>query len=135
MADDITSANPAPLFLGDRPRSHSVRLEWPVEYMGTRYEAITVRRLTTAEVAAFMQKVAEHHEANPEAADEVMRFPIFFDERGEPVPDEVMDGLDDDDAVPLNEAAVRFLPRRFRAATEPTSTPQPGEATGPTSAS
>jgi hypothetical protein len=111
MSDDnkaIASELPqAVSFIGSKPRSETVTLEWPVEYKGTVIDQITVRRLTTSEVAAYLENL----NAARAAGEKLPRFPIFDQ------PDEVIDGLDDD-AEKLNEVALRFLPRRFRAAAE-----------------
>ena len=87
-------------------------LEWPVEWNGRTYESVTLRRLTVAEVAAFVESLKDL----PEGAK--IRWPIFCDENGAPMPPEVMDALDADDSDALDKAALDFLPRRFRGEPE-----------------
>lgn len=105
MTDELnpstgTPAATAPRFVSEVPRSKSVPLTWPVEYVGKTYEAITVRRLTGNEVAAFFESV--------EGGD----FPMFD------CPKAVIDALDADDSEAVNKAVLDFLPRALRAATE-----------------
>ena len=97
-------------FVGGKPRSKVVQLEFPVEHAGTTYTSIEVRRMTAGQVADFVDQARE---AGREA-----RLPMFYREDGEPVPVEVVDGLDADDAETLNEVIRDFLPRSLRAATE-----------------
>lgn len=111
---DIPSAAPAdptgaaaPRFVGDKPRSKVVPLDWPIEYDGKTYDSVTVSRLTAAQVAAFYERLRE----TVKQGDAPARFSMFD------VPDVVLDALDDDDAVQINEVVERFLPRGFRAAT------------------
>lgn len=123
MSDDTVT------FENADKRHKLIVLDWPVTHAGKRYEMITLRRLTVAEVAAFVAKVAAQETVS------AVRFPMFFDDEGAPVPDAVMDGLDADDADALAEAALDFLPRRFRGATtEPVSVPASGGTTAPSSA-
>lgn len=95
-----------------RPRSRVIPLEWPVDFDGRCWREIVVRRMTTIEVAGLMERMR----AQPERE---FRFPMFDDPSGQPVPDAVLDQLDDDDSYALNRAATDFLPRRFRTATDP----------------
>jgi hypothetical protein len=97
---------------GDRPRAKTVPLEWPVEYAGKVYDAVTLVRLTAGDVIKFSRELETALKNDPDAP---VRFPIFKDDSGAPIPDEVLDALDDDDRMTLDEAAVDFLPRRFRA--------------------
>lgn len=104
---------PAPVvrFLTDKPRRADLVLAWPVELDGVPYRTVTVRRMSVAEVGAFMDALKDA----PEGAS--VRFPIFDDERGAPLPDALWDVLDPDDHDALQRAAADFLPARFRAAT------------------
>lgn len=97
----------------DRSRIETiVKLEYPIEYDGKIWDAITVSSPTVAQVAAFSERVAEARKLG-ESTDGI-RLPMFD------APDAVLDALhlDDDDLV--SEAANRFLPRRFRASPEST---------------
>lgn len=95
---------PAPAFVveGDRRRSETVQLEWPVEFDGRVYRSIMISRMTAAQVDAF----TEEARANAGAA----RLPMFS------CPHEVIDALDADDAARVNEVVLRFLPRALRPA-------------------
>ncbi len=117
------SAPESSSFLGDRPREKRISLEWPKAFRGKSYAAITIKRLTVADVAAFIEKLDGGK----------LRFPIFFDDEGAPVPDALLDALDDDDGEVLDREALDFLPRRFRAPPEKApgagSAPSAGAAT------
>lgn len=98
---------PAPQFVGGKSRVKTVSLEWPVEYDGKVYDAISIKRLTAGEVADFEKKLA----AVPGGE---LRWPIFVDAVGVTIPDAVMDALDDDDNLELQKEMIDFLPRRYR---------------------
>ena len=97
-----------PRFVAAEGRSEAVSLEWSVEYAGKIYSSVTVRRMTAGEVATFV----EHVRSLPPTERYKARFPMFD------VPDAVLDMLDADDDERLGEVVGRFLPRRFRAATD-----------------
>lgn len=78
----------------------------------------------------FQSEIEQLLTRNPDAK---VRLPLFRDERGEPIPDEVMDALDDDDRLALDEAAANFLPRRFRGLAERDSGPDIGATTAASS--
>jgi len=101
----------APNYVGGKPRIATVPLEWPVEYGGKVYGAITIKRLTTREVAEFMEKLEATEDGR-------LRWPIFIDGDGVAVPDVVLDALDDDDNMSLQKVLLDFLPRRFRGKPE-----------------
>jgi hypothetical protein len=126
MTDDSTVAR----IVSERPRLKTIDLEWPVAFAGKDYRAITVSRLTAAEVARFQSEIENLLRSDPDAK---VRLPLFRDERGEPIPDEVMDALDDDDRLALDEAAANFLPRRFRGLAEQDSGPDIGATTAASS--
>ena len=118
-------------FIGGKSRQAIVTLDWPVEFAGTTYTAIGLRRMTAGEVAAFTERAREILKADPDANP---RAPIFVGEDGASVPDGLFDALDDDDALRLDEAAADFLPRRFQAVRgEIASPPTDGSDTGPKS--
>jgi hypothetical protein len=126
---DTTSQSPR--YVNDKPRHATITLDWPIEFEGTTYTEIGLRRLTAGEVAAFMDTARAKVEADPEANP---RAPIFIDADGEPIPDGLFDALDDDDGFKLDGAAKDFLPRRFQAVPRVSdSTPMDGSDTEPTS--
>jgi hypothetical protein len=124
----MMSEKDKPVFAASAPpREKRITLEWPLEYDGKVYDAITLRRLTVTEVSAFVETLK---------GDAKFRLPIFHDDTGAPVPEAVMDSLDDDDAEALDRAMLDFLPRRFRAPPEAQKTesaPSTGEAAAPSS--
>jgi hypothetical protein len=108
---EVEIEKPAPpAFVDPAARVATVDLDYPVTYAGRTYGQFTVRRLSTSEVAAFVDVMRAKSES-----DEVVRWPMVFDESGQPVPDAVRDAMDDDDSVKLDEAIQRFLPRRFQS--------------------
>ena len=119
-------------FLSDRPRSKTIDLSWPISFDGRVYQAITLIRLTAGDVSKFQDELEALLRDNPDAA---LRFPIFRDETGAPIPAAVLDALDDDDRFELDRAAADFLPRRFRGIAEPSSGPDAGGNIAPTSES
>jgi hypothetical protein len=119
MTDQAESAAPeTPKFINGATRAKSIPLVAPLAYAGKEYRTITLVRLTAGEVARFLKEIETASKDDPNAS---IRFPIFRDDAGSPVPDIVLDALDDDDKFALDEAATDFLPRRFRGATEPDS--------------
>ena len=118
---------PTVKFLGDRSRIKTVPLDWPVSFDGKEYHSITLRRLTTQQVADFIGVMSETVSTS---GARVTRLPIFVDEDGTPVPVDVLDGLDDADMSRLEAAAVDFLPPRFRTS-EAAIVPPTGGSTGP----
>ncbi len=119
---------PSARFLVDRPRSKTRDLSWPVEVGGVEYRQIVVRRLTTGEIGAFVDRVR----STSDGAD--VRFPLFYDVDGNPVGDDVWNALDPDDSDALVEDGNDFLPARFRTArTQPASIPSDADITGNTS--
>lgn len=129
----MTEQASKPAFVGDRSREKRIVLDWPVEFAGKTYSAIILRRLTVAEVSAFIEDLD---------GETKRRIAMYYDDAGDAVPAEVMDALDDDDAFAIDEASVAFLPRRFRAAPEkateavsekPGSVLAAGEAIAPSS--
>jgi hypothetical protein len=122
--DDPTPAAPLIVHLNERDRFRTVPLQWPVKVGDAELHSVVIRRLTTREVADFIESLATH-KGN-------IRFPIFCDERGVLIPNEVWDQLDDDDVAALEEASADFLPRRLRQALD-ASVPSPGAPTAPSS--
>ena len=104
MKDDTTPAPEAPAkapprIIGDK-HFRAVPLEWPIEHDGQVIDKIVVRRMTGAEVSAFVSAMRE----NPEGA----RLSMYD------VPHEVIDALDADDYAAIQKAVNDFLPRVLR---------------------
>lgn len=120
---------PVARFLSDRPRVKTVALDWPVEVDGIDYREVVIRRLTAGEVGAFVDRVRASGSTTE------VRFPLFYDAAGAPIPDRAWDAFDSDDADKLVEAGDDFLPARFRTArTADASAPAGGDTTGSSSA-
>ena len=83
-----------------------VKLQHPVECEGLEYRAITVRRLSVRECQDYFSLPPETRPA---------RFPCMFDERGNLLEDDILDGLEYDDMVRVSETVDHFLPASFRA--------------------
>ncbi len=114
---------PAPTFANAAGRIRAVPLDWPVDYDGRTYAEIHIKRLSAAEVAAFVDGLKDG---------EKFRWPIFVDADGAAVPPAVLDHLDDDDSLRLDEVARDFLPRRFRGTESNDSPPSDGGTTAHT---
>lgn len=96
IVESETQPAPAsPRFVGDRRRDVVVPLEWPIEYDGKVYNEIRVRRMTGAEVAAFVNS-------------DDGTLPMVE------APKVVIDALDADDAMAINKAITDFLPQSLR---------------------
>ena len=114
----LTSPN-----ISDRARRDKrIVLEWPFELGGVTYDHLVVRRMTTGQVAEFLEEVGES------GTIKARRFPMFYTDDGLPVPVEALDGMDDDDSLALSKVALDFLPRRFRGDLEAAATPPTGDA-------
>ena len=101
------STKPAVRWLTDKKRVESYALAYPFELDGVEYRTITIKRLTGAEVAAFMEKMRDAPQGTS------LRYPLFFVERVE-ISDAAWAALDDDDRLALEAIASDFLPARFR---------------------
>ena len=110
-------------FLNAAERDKLIPLEWPIEADGVEYRAIRLKRLTAAEVVEFHKTLADL------PADAAVTFPIYVAEDGSALPDGLLDALDADDRDALNEAALGFLPRRFRGSPSAVSAPPAGVPT------
>lgn len=94
VQEEIVTPAP-PRFVGDRRRDVVVPLEWPLEFDGKTYSEIRVRRMTGAEVSAFVN--------NDDGALPMVEAPKV-----------VIDSLDADDAMAVNKAITDFLPQSLR---------------------
>jgi hypothetical protein len=113
-SDTDTPAKPVHVRQADRFRV--VPLDWPIEFGGVTYDKITVNRMTTAQVAAFVAATE-----NGSSDDGYAALPMFD------APRVVIDALDADDAERVNETVLDFLPRRYRDTA--LSSPTGGEST------
>lgn len=120
------SESTKPVFTSGRERRRVVTLVEPLAFEGVTYDAIVIKRLTAQDVSAFNAVLADTIKANPDAA---LRWPMYETKDGAPVPDAVLDGLDDDDAFEIQKVVADFLPRRYRDAPASTSAPSAGENT------
>lgn len=101
-------AAPAPVVIfadGGPPRRATVPLTWPVVVAGVTIAEVVVRRLRVAEVRAYVAAVSAGQEVSP---------PMYETIAGEPLPNGVLDSLDQDDFDRLDAAAVDFLPLALR---------------------
>jgi hypothetical protein len=122
MPTKSVSTSTAPRFVGEGLRSEVVKLDWPLEFAGKVYDAITVRRPTAGEVRTFHEQAEAWKSGDP-----IPRLPLYD------VPPEVIEALDDDDDLRLGEVVQRFLPQRFRAALAQQRSPASGGASSPAS--
>lgn len=125
-----TAPQPSPItIVGGPPLSQRVPLRWSYQHEGRTFDAVTVKRLTVAEIRALTAAQRAAEEKDPDAS---VPFPIFVDDEGMPIPQPVMDGMLDDDMVALERVAEDFFPARFRASPA-ASPPGSGADTGQTS--
>ena len=127
--------NPAPVVapkripvvvdLSGRAMSKTFDLQWPKSVDGVEFRQIAAHRISTAEVAAFIDRVRS-------AADgDDLPYPIFRRVDGAPLTAAEWAALDPDDTDTLLKDADAFLPARWKAlASAPASaSPQPAPAT------
>ncbi len=91
---------PVARIVTDVPRSKEITLQFPIEFDGKTFNAISVRRLSGVEVQAYVERITAGHRS--------FRVPTID------CPDEVFEALDDDDRYALEVAGLDFLPRRLR---------------------
>jgi hypothetical protein len=103
---EASAVAPQPLtFVSDKPRYRTVSLEWPLQYGDRLITEIVVSRMTVAQLEAYLEAVRTGAKSIPD----MLSFPD-----GEPVPEEVLTGLDADDDERLHEVMQSFLPQRLR---------------------
>jgi hypothetical protein len=110
-----------------------VTLEHPVEYAGRIYGTIIRRRPSAGVLGRWFEQFAEGAQIPGEPH---LNVPIFVDEAGALVPDEVLGFLDDDDKQRVFEGTEPFFPKRLAVALEvltQDSPPSSGEPAEPTS--
>ncbi|WP_274627564.1 phage tail assembly protein [Arvimicrobium flavum] len=99
---DEPALKPEARIVSSKPRSMTVALDHPVEFDGTLYESVTIRRVTGKEVDEFIRASAGLKEGERQPQLPVLDFPR-----------EVYDEMDDDDRLRVEEALLPFLPRRL----------------------
>ncbi len=82
-----------------------VAFEFPIEFDGKTYDGVTVRQLTIGALASWMAE-----RGDTPAAGAVFRYPVYFDDDGNPMPDEVLDTCVMSDHAKVVKASERFLP-------------------------
>lgn len=115
-------------FVDPSGRSRAFKLKWPVNIGGRVYSEICLARLTVAEVAQFIEAVSS---ADKRGA---IAWPVYRDADGAPLPQAVLNALDDDDGYAIEEGLRDFLPRRLRALLDGATGRPDGEPTAPSSA-
>ncbi|TVR06621.1 MAG: phage tail assembly protein [Salinarimonadaceae bacterium] len=103
-AADEAKVPAPPKLLGTLPREKVIDLQWPVEYDGVVYDKVTIRRLTGKETRDFMDLLSSGGKTD---------MPPMID-----VPLEVYEAMDADDQYACDEAAMDFLPRALREASD-----------------
>lgn len=109
-AEQAAEAVPKPRarIVGGPARTETVQLQWPVEFDGATYAAVTITRPTVGALSDFLER--RRQQEIDGTAPRTFRWPVYD------VPDEVMDCLDPDDDDRVAEVAARFLPLRLRMA-------------------
>lgn len=95
---------PVARILNPEGRSKQVPLQFPVEFDGTVWSAIEVRRCTGGEIKAYFDQMG--------AGGDFVLPPVIQ------CPMEVWEALDADDQFVVDEEAQAFMPRRLKAAVE-----------------
>jgi hypothetical protein len=108
-------------------RSRAFPLKYPVVVGGRLYAEIRLARLTVAEVAQFLETVSNGDNRS------AIAWPVYRDENGEPIPQAVLNSLDDDDAYAAEQGLRDFLPLRLRALLDGATGRPDGEPTAPSS--
>ena len=128
MDEELSTANSPPAFADPAGRIRSFPLKWPVILNGRTYSEIVLARLTVKEVAEFYEKL----KSAPKTDD--VAWPIYRDAEGAPLPQAVLDALEDDDGFKIEMAVRDFLPARLRAALDGASAQEPTTLTDNSSA-
>jgi hypothetical protein len=115
-------------FVDPSGRSRAFTLKYPVVVDGRTYSEIHLARLTVAEVAQFLETVSN---ADKRSA---IAWPVYVDADGAPIPQAVLNALDDDDGFAIEQGLGDFLPLRLAALLDGATGRAPGEPTAPSSA-
>lgn len=108
LAEPASKPAPPAARLIERPgkeRERTIELEYPVEYDGTVYETLTLKRLRGSDFSAL---------AGMKGDEEEVALAVLMTG----APREVIKALDGDDFVELQEAVQAFLPRKLRMVAE-----------------
>jgi hypothetical protein len=122
MTLEAISAPSAPVFLSNKPREKRIELEWPFSYDGATYDHVIIRRMTTGQVAEFISNASKSQSS-------FSHFPMYFDEKGASLTDDILKMFDDDDYAKCSEVALDFLPRRFQGIKPSVPTQEIGDST------
>ena len=97
-------AESKPKFIKPVPREKLVALDHPFELDGVVYETVRVKRVSAGEVMKFMNELVA---MGPDIVPPMVEMSA-----------EAYLAMDDDDRVKIEEAALDFLPRRLRMASD-----------------
>ncbi len=111
---------------GGKERQKIVPLDYPLHYAGHEWRQVVVKRLQVRDVVDYVDRVRDLQKVDP---DGTVRYPMFVDDAGVDLPEELFGLFDDNDMLRLNEAAESFLPQRFRAMLVPDTTEAPASPT------
>ena len=114
-------------FVDPSGRSRAFPLKYPVVVDGRTYSEVHLKRLTVAEVAQFIETVSN---ADKRSA---IAWPTYVDADGAPLPQAVLNTLDDDDGYAIEQGLADFLPHRLQALVDGASGRQAGEVIAPSS--
>ena len=114
-------------FVDPSGRSRAFTLKHPIIVAGRTYSEIHLARLTVAEVAAFIEAVSSVDKRS------AIAWPVYRDADGAPLPQAVLNALDDDDGYAIEQGLADFLPLRLRALVDGATGRPDGEPTAPSS--
>ena len=128
MDGENSEAQQESRFLDPSGRSRAFTLRHPIIVAGRTYSEIHLARLTVSEVAAFIETVSSVDKRS------AIAWPVYRDADGAPLPQAVLNALDDDDGYAIEQGLADFLPLRLRALIDGATGRPAGESTAPTSA-
>jgi hypothetical protein len=127
MSETAERTTESPAFVDPSGRSRAFKLKYSVTVGGRVYTEIYLARLTVAEVAQFLEAVSNSDKRS------AIAWPVYRDENGEPIPQAVLNALDDDDGFAIEKDLIDFLPLRLRALLDGATGRPDGEPTAPSS--
>lgn len=127
MTETAQQTAERPAFVDPSGRSRAFPLKYPVTVGGRVYSEICLARLTVAEVAQFLEAVSNGDKRS------AIAWPVYRDESGEPLPQAVLNALDDDDGFAVEQGLRDFLPLRLRALLDGATGRPDGEPTASSS--
>lgn len=101
--EEVEAAKPAPEFIGNKNRSVTILLEYPLAYDGIEYHEVTLSRVRGVD----LQRVDEHEDQTLQLLHLVTG-----------LPHKVIEALDAEDYAEINAVGADFLPRRLLQAAE-----------------